>query len=1065
MTGRKLAVYGHRNLTLEEKVSVKLPVRRSYGMFTDVPIRQVNIAEGEDSVSDSDDLDMVPSNGKEVSLDDYTDSFGDKVEDIVDVSSGTEVDSGGNGEKRKRIDHAKEKGERIAFDEDEDSDAAYETFKKRKTVQRKAAAASTRRAKARVNNASMVGRKPKTIITVKEGKRKDGEKVYVQEEDEDEALMEWTLPDYVKQRRSSRDDSWEKLGTAGLQTPPSFEDVEFSDDERLEHLKERPKLPDTMVQREYKDIVLRYSLGIIPAPIAQYLRDYQVQGAEYLHKQFVYQEGGILGDDMGLGKTIQIIAFLTAAFGKTGDERDAKRMRKVRRMGDDRWYPRILMVLPGGLMANWKNELDRWGWWVTYIYHGSPAAKQEALAAAHKGRLEIMITTYTTYRLNQSAINGIRWDCVIADECHVIKEKGAEITKAMNDVNALCRIGMTGTAIQNKYEELWTLLNWTNPGKFGPLSTWKQAICLPLKLGQSHDATYSQLAKSRRTATKLVSNLLPPFFLRRTKELIKHQLPKKSDRVVFCPLTETQAEAYDNFCDSEIVHAIRDASEPCPCGSGKKQGWCCNAEVEGYGKWQHFVFPCLVTLQKLANHVALLIPPGEADKEKHDKELEKLEIALPKLWKDLYHQRDSILNFANQEFCGKWRVLKKLLKLWHSNDDKVLVFSHSVRLLKMLNMLFKATTSYNISYLDGSMSYPDRQAVVDEYNSDPAQFVFLISTKAGGVGLNITSANKVVVVDPNWNPAYDLQAQDRAYRIGQTRDVDVFRLVSKGTVEEIVYARQIYKQQQAKIGYEASAERRYFRGVQDQKEMKGEIFGLRNLFASVSGNVVLRDIMNKTNVAETRAGVEIAGLDLEGSQQDAEEEGAEAGGLLDEGREDSAMSQLAAEVIDAPASKRRAAKLTAKRKDPVSAILASVGVEYTHENAEVIGTSRIETKISSRAQKAGVDMDWDQDKAFGVDPSSQHFPPTTVKTKTKPTSGTGTVESTADADEEVGKVFKYRYRPAEDVRRRQFCSMARRFGYEDVTEFALVVEGWTQEERRNCLERFYRGRRARLGMT
>ena len=143
-------------------------------------------------------------------------------------------------------------------------------------------------------------------------------------------------------------------------------------------------------------------------------------------------------------------------------------------------------------------------------------------------------------------------------------------------------------------------------------------------------------------------------------------------------------------------------------------------------------------------------------------------------------------------------VLRKLLKFWHEEgSNKVLVFSHSVRLLRMLQALFMGV-SYNVSYLDGSMSYDDRFAVVQEFNTDPTQFVFLISTRAGGVGLNITSANKVVVVDPNWNPSYDLQAQDRAYRIGQTRDVEVFRLVSQGTLEEIVYARQIYKQATSK---------------------------------------------------------------------------------------------------------------------------------------------------------------------------------------------------------------------------------------------------------------------------
>ncbi|KAK0269638.1 hypothetical protein LTS00_017226 [Friedmanniomyces endolithicus] len=1023
----------------------------------DLNLKQpVNFLEGEDSLSDSDDdLDMVPrKKNAEVSFDDYIAPIDDGV---VDISSGTES---GAGKKRRR-------GERIAFDDDEDSDAAYENFKKRKVEKRKQALASTRRAKAKVKNASLVGRKTKTVISLKDPQRKRGEMVYGDEVDEDEALMETTLPEYLKERRGTWEKKMEKKkgkleSTAGLQLPPEYDDIDFSDEERMEHLEQRPKLPAESLQREYEDIELRHSLGVVPAPIAQYLRPYQVEGAEWLHKLFVFQKGGILGDDMGLGKTIQVIAFLTAAFGKTGDERDAKRMRKIRRMGDDRWYPRVLIICPGSLMANWKAELDRWGWWHTYTYHGTVTEKNAALAAAEKGRLELMITTYDSYRLNQSAINGIRWDAVVADECHKIKELKAEITQAMNNINALCRIGMTGTAIQNKYEELWTLLNWSNPGHFGPMSNWKQLICIPLKLGQSHDSTLAQLAKSRRTATALVKNLLPKFFLRRTKALLADQLPKKSDRVVFCPLTETQSEAYNNFCDSEIVRTIREASEACPCNSGKKQGWCCYAEIEGYGKWQHYVFPTIVTLQKLANHLALLIPPGESDKDRHDKDVEKLEIALPKLWEDLYRQRDSIVNYANQEFCGKWRVLKKLLKLWHENGDKVLVFSHSVRLLKMLNMLFKATTSYNVSYLDGSMSYADRQRTVDDYNSDPGQFVFLISTKAGGVGLNITSANKVVVVDPNWNPAYDLQAQDRAYRIGQTRNVEVFRLVSKGTVEEIVYARQIYKQQQANIGYNASVERRYFKGVQDQKEMKGEIFGLANLFAPMSENVVLREIVNKTNVAETRAGVEIAGLDLEAGQGDEDSDG-----LLG-GREDAVMSQLAADIIDEPGTRRKTAAATANKRDPVSAILASVGVEYTHENSEVVGTSRIETRISSRAQKAGNDIDFDQDRAFGL-PASQSRAGgegyTPVYGKSKAGSGDGVAQQPDGAldldDESFGKV-RYKYRPPEAVRRRQFCSMAKRFGYEDVTEFALVVEGWTQEQRRNCLEQFYRERRAAL---
>ena len=250
------------------------------------------------------------------------------------------------------------------------------------------------------------------------------------------------------------------------------------------------------------------------------------------------------------------------------------------------------------------------------------------------------------------------------------------------------------------------------------------------------------------------------------KTLIADQLPKKSDRVVFCPLTTTQADAYQRLLDSDILQYIRTSSDPCPCGSTKKAGWCCQVvsnpsfvllrrpealfinvrqEVPGGGKWQSYVFPAIMNLQKLSNHIAVLIPQGTDPKEKQDKDLAMLQSAVPEHWRDLYRSRDSILNYSNSEFCGKWKVLKKLLKFWHDNGDKALIFSHSLRLLKMLRMLFQ-NTAYNVSYLDGSMSYEDRARAVDDFNSDPDQFVFLISTKAGGVGLNITSANKVVSV-------------------------------------------------------------------------------------------------------------------------------------------------------------------------------------------------------------------------------------------------------------------------------------------------------------------------------
>ncbi|CAG8059292.1 unnamed protein product [Penicillium olsonii] len=217
-------------------------------------------------------------------------------------------------------------------DDVNDGELAYKKFKERKSLKRKQTAAVGRKSKTPRGN-EFVGRVKQERPTPRP---KRPLKSYGEVSSEDE-LMETTLPEYLKSRRAKFKLNYERLQESGLKLPPTYEDVEFSDDERLEQLQERPVFPTLTKQKEYKDIELPYSLGVIPAPIAQWLRQYQVEGVTFLHELFVYQRGGILGDDMGLGKTIQVIAFLTAAYGKTGDERDAKRMRKVRRADDSAW--------------------------------------------------------------------------------------------------------------------------------------------------------------------------------------------------------------------------------------------------------------------------------------------------------------------------------------------------------------------------------------------------------------------------------------------------------------------------------------------------------------------------------------------------------------------------------------------------------------------------------------------------------------------------------------------------------------------------------------------------------
>lgn len=292
---------------------------------------------------------------------------------------------------------------------------------------------------------------------------------------------------------------------------------------------------------------------------------------------------------------------------------------------------------------------------------------------------------------------------------------------------------------------------------------------------------------------------------------------------------------------------------------------------------------------------------------------------------------------------------------------------------------------------------------------------------------------QVVIFDPNWNPSYDLQAQDRAYRIGQLRDVDSFRLVSAGTIEEVVYARQIYKQQQANIGYNASMERRYFKGVQNALNQKGEIFGLDNLLTFHADEILLRDIVNKTNVAETRAGVAMASFDVQAALDDDDNPL-----RVDDDDPNGAMSQLAALITEGEEDiKRKKTKKPTPKSDPIAAILASAGVEYTHENSEVVGSSKIEERLSRRAEETGGEIGYGEEVLFG------------------PTSVHGSIEN--------NNTIRYEFHPPEDVMKRQFCTMAKTFGFASATEFAFVVEGWTQKQRTDCLERFYARRRERLG--
>ena len=261
--------------------------------------------------------------------------------------------------------------------------------------------------------------------------------------------------------------------------------------------------------------------------------------------------------------------------------------------------------------------------------------------------------------------------------------------------------------------------------------------------------------------------------------------------------------------------------------------------------------PALTKLYKICSHPSLLqadqdlstVPRGTAEYDKTKKVLDFAKVAIPPdVLAELpgkSYVRDAGLMDDHLSLSGKMEVLDYCLDKYNQRSDRVLIFSYSTKTLDLIENCVKAH-GYKFLRLDGSTSTKKRQGLVDKFQNDDSHKAFLISTKAGGLGLNLTAANKVIIFDVNWNPSYDEQAQDRAFRIGQERDVEVIRLVSQGTVEELMYARQLYKvhlKEQALGGKSKEEEAaRLFRGVVGDKKRKGELFGIENLLKFKEGS-------------------------------------------------------------------------------------------------------------------------------------------------------------------------------------------------------------------------------------
>ncbi|CAN7992983.1 unnamed protein product [Ixodes hexagonus] len=504
--------------------------------------------------------------------------------------------------------------------------------------------------------------------------------------------------------------------------------------------------------------------------IERKLYAYQKEGLLWMWGLYLKKRGGILGDDMGLGKTIQVIAFLSGMF-------DADLIKSV------------LLIMPVSLIPNWKKEFEAWAPGIrVYDYHSGAKKEKERSLARVQNRGGVLLTSYGMVQTSAevfSAQGGRRfvWCYLILDEGHKIKNP-TKTTKAVYELPAKHRLVLTGTAIQNNLRELWALYNFAHQGALlGSLSTFRSQYETHINRSREKDATPGERLLGIEISKNLMQKI-SPFFLRRTKaEVLENKenteqdkdslrpklcfTAKKNDLVVWVYLSEVQKKIYREFLESEeVANILMTKKSP---------------------------LVQLTILKKICDHPRLLskracVQMGMYD----DMTSEEIEEFLEKEEGTSMTISDVPDETLLAE-SGKMTFVLELLVNLKSEGHRTLFFSQSRKILDIIQRIL-CNRGFKVTRLDGTITkLCERDRLVTQFQTKSLADIFLLTTQVGGVGLTLTSADRVVIYDPSWNPATDAQAVDRAYRIGQQKNVVVYRLVTCSTVEEKIYRRQIFK--------------------------------------------------------------------------------------------------------------------------------------------------------------------------------------------------------------------------------------------------------------------------------
>ena len=505
----------------------------------------------------------------------------------------------------------------------------------------------------------------------------------------------------------------------------------------------------------------------IPVGIKAELRSYQQDGVNWLAFLNRYNLHGVLCDDMGLGKTLQTLCMVASDHHMRAEEFAKTQAPDKRRLGS-------LIICPPTLTGHWKQEIRTYAPFLHAVAYAGPPAERSKVRD-ELTTADIVITSYEIARNDVDILLPINWNYLVLDEGHLIKNPKAKVTQAVKRLLANHRLILSGTPIQNNVLELWSLFDFLMPGFLGTEKVFQDRFAKPIAASRFAKSS-SKEQESGALAIESLHKQVLPFLLRRLKEEVLNDLPPKILQNYYCDLSDLQKRLFEDFTKKEGKSLQEMAGQP-------------DKEAKTH------IFQALQYMRKLCNSPAMVMKEGHKQYAATQALLAKQNSSL----KDHIHApkltalRDLLVD------CGIGAESADTSAVPTADQavspHRALIFCQMKEMLDMVEstVLKKLLPSVTFARLDGSVEASKRQDIVNKFNSDPSIDCLLLTTSVGGLGLNLTGADTVIFVEHDWNPQKDLQAMDRAHRIGQKKVVNVYRLVTRGTLEEKILNLQRFK--------------------------------------------------------------------------------------------------------------------------------------------------------------------------------------------------------------------------------------------------------------------------------